>query len=214
MSATPLALHHVHVTWPDGTPCLADLDLVIPTGRSGLVGANGSGKSTVLRLLAGQLAPDSGRVTAPTPVGYLPQDLTLDVAQPAEAFLGVAAARAALRRIEAGSTDPADYDTVEGRWDVEERAAATLARVGLPAGTLDRRLGELSGGEVVQLALTRLLLDEPEALLLDEPSNNLDFAARESLLSALASYGGALVVVSHDQRFLDEVGVDRVITLN
>lgn len=208
MSATSLALHHVRVTWPDGTPCLADLDFVVPAGRSGLVGPNGSGKSTVLRLLAGELAPDSGQVTAPTSVGYLPQDLTLDVAQPADVFLGVAAARAALRRIEAGSTDPADYDAVEGKWDVEERVAATLARVGLPAGALDRRLGELSGGEVVQLALTRLLLDEPRALLLDEPSNNLDAAGRERLAEVVAGWRGTLLVVSHDAELLEPL--DRI----
>ena len=208
MVATPLALRHVNVTWPDGTPCLVDLDLVVPAGRSGLVGANGTGKSTVLRLLAGGLVPDSGRVTAPARVGYLPQDLTLDVAQPADVFLGVAEARAALRRIEAGGTDPADYEAVEGRWDVEERVAATLARVGLPAGTLGRRLGELSGGEAVQLALTRILLDEPEALLLDEPTNNLDAAGRERLAEVVAGWRGTLLIVSHDADLLEPL--DRI----
>ena len=86
----------------------------------------------------------------------------------------MAGIRRAIRAIEAGSVDPADYDTVGDAWDIEERAVAELARLGLPGSVLDRRLGELSGGEVTQLGLTRLLLRRPDVLLLDEPTNNLD----------------------------------------
>src|SRR5436190_1578733 len=77
-----------------------------------------------------------------------------------------------------GDADPLHFDTIGDAWDVEERAVAELARLGLPSDVLDRRLGEVSGGEVTQLGLARLLLRRPDVLLLDEPTNNLDADAR------------------------------------
>ena len=111
-------------------------------------------------------------------VGYLPQDLTLDVDQPVDEFLGIGAVRRAIRAVEGGDADPAHFDTIGDDWDVEDRAVAELGRLGLPADVLDRRLGQLSGGEVTELGLARLLLRRPDVLLLDEPTNNLDADAR------------------------------------
>ncbi len=209
---SPLALHHVDLTWPDGAPVFAGLDLSVPEGRSGLVGTNGSGKSTLLRLLAGDLTPSAGHVSRPGRVGLLRQDLVRDAAEPVDAFLEVADVRAALHRIESGSLDPAtyarDHDTVGDAWDIEERLVASLTRVGLPESVLSRRIGELSGGEVTQLGLSRLLLARPDVLLLDEPSNNLDRSARERLLEVLDTWRGTLLVVSHDPELLEHV--DRI----
>ncbi len=154
--------------WPDGTPVLDGLDLLVGPGRSGLVGVNGAGKSTLLRL-----------------VGYLPQDLTLDVGQPADDFLGHGPVRRAIRAVAGGAGDEALFDTIGDDWDVEDRAAAELGRLGLPADVLDRRLGELPGGEVTQLGLARLLLRRPDVL----------------------------VLASHDPAFLEDIGVDRVVDL-
>lgn len=193
-------------TWPDGTTVLSDLDLTIPQGRSGLVGVNGSGKSTLLRLLAGVLAPTSGQVSTPLGrVGYLAQDLTLDTELPVDAFLGVDETRRALARIEAGSTRQNDYDLVGEDWNVEERAAGILGRLGFPEDALDRRLGQMSGGETVQLGLARLLLAQPAVLLLDEPTNNLDSAARERLYEFVESTSTTLLIVSHDRDLLERV---------
>ncbi len=195
-------------SWPDGTPALTHLDLLVAPGRSALVGDNGAGKSTLLRLLAGELSPTSGHVSITGRLGYLPQDLTDDVARPVAAFLGVAPVLAALRAVEAGSVDVRDYDAIGDDWDVEARTRATLARLGLPDDTLGRVLGELSGGEVVQLGLARLLLAGPDVLLLDEPSNNLDGAARARLLDLVDSWTGSLLLVSHDRELLEHV--DRI----
>uniref|UniRef100_UPI0032B19E42 ATP-binding cassette domain-containing protein n=1 Tax=uncultured Nocardioides sp. TaxID=198441 RepID=UPI0032B19E42 len=174
---TPLPTHALTVQGlrlvrPDGTVTLRDLDAVVPPGRSGLVGANGSGKTTLLHLLAGRVAPTAGHLTVRGSIGLLPQDLVLDVAQPVEDFLGLGPTRRALRRIEEGSVDQADFDTVGTAWDVDERARAQLERLGLPGALLDRRVGEVSGGEAVRLALAGLLLARPDVLLLDEPTNN------------------------------------------
>ncbi|WP_166391872.1 ATP-binding cassette domain-containing protein [Nocardioides ochotonae] len=195
----------VSLTWPDGTPGLRVLDLLVPPGRAGLVGANGAGKSTLLRLAAGLLAPASGHVRVAGEVGYLPQDLTLDVTRRVDDFLGVGGVRRALRAIEAGSVDPADYEIVGEDWDVEERVVAELERLGLPGPLLERRLGEVSGGEAVRLGLARLLLARPEILLLDEPTNNLDAGARARLHEVVGAWPGTLLVVSHDRELLERV---------
>src|SRR6478752_7583377 len=194
--------------WPDGTEVLSDLDLLVSPGRSGLVGVNGAGKSTLLRLVAGALRPTAGHLSVAGEVGYLPQDLTLDVHEPVEEFLGIGAVRRAIRAVESGDVDPAHFDTIGDAWDVEERAVAELGRLGLPADVLDRRLGEVSGGEATQLGLARLLLRRPDVLLLDEPTNNLDADARARLYGVVESWSRSLLVVSHDRELLERM--DRI----
>nr|WP_202387097.1 ABC-F family ATP-binding cassette domain-containing protein [Nocardioides flavescens] len=186
--------------------------MLVSTGRSGLVGSNGSGKSTILRLAAGLLRPTTGSVQVSGEVGYLPQGLTLDRERPVATFLGIDEVRAAIRALEAGTGSPAEVaahlETVGDDWDVEERTAAELDRLGLDPAVLDRRLGELSGGEVVRLGLARLLLRRPDVLLLDEPTNDLDAGARARLHDVVGSWPRTLLVVSHDRELLERV--DRV----
>ncbi|MBO9520092.1 MAG: ABC-F family ATP-binding cassette domain-containing protein [Nocardioidaceae bacterium] len=203
-----LAFHDVSLRWPDGDLALDRFSATFPDGRTGIVGDNGSGKSTLLRLLAGELAPTSGSVSGPERVAWLRQDLVLRADEPVDVHLGIAPVRRALHAIERGETDPRHFDVVGDAWDVEERAVAELARLGLPADVLDRRLGELSGGECTRLALAALLLRRPEVLLLDEPTNNLDREARAALHQLVAGYRGTLVVVSHDRELLEHV--DRI----
>jgi len=189
-------------SWPDGTPALSGLNAAFSPGRTGLIGVNGSGKSTLLRLAAGRLRPGSGTVTVSGDVGYLPQDLTFDTGATVASLLGIAAARDALRAIEAGDTSDEAYSTVGDDWDVEDRARAWLDRLGLTGVGLDDRVGRLSGGEAVMTALTALFLRRPEVILLDEPTNNLDLDARRRLYAAVAAWPGVMVVVSHDRELL------------
>jgi len=191
--------------WPDGSVVFEDLSFEVPSGRSALVGANGAGKSTLLRLLSGELEPTHGSVTATGRVGYLRQDLTLHTDIGVDEHLGIASIRHALAAIAEGDVDQRHFDVVGDAWDVEERAAAVLDRLGLAVDVLDRRLGELSGGEVIQLGLARLLLAEPDVLLLDEPTNNLDRQARERLHDVVDGFRGTLLVVSHDRELLERV---------
>jgi ATPase subunit of ABC transporter with duplicated ATPase domains len=194
--------------WPDGTTVLRDLDLLVSPGRSGLVGVNGTGKSTLLRLVAGDLTPTSGHLAVGGDVGYLPQDLHLDVRQPVADFLGVGPVIRAIRAVEAGAVDQELYDAIGDDWDAEDRAVAELGRLGLPADLLDRRLGEISGGEVTQLGLSRLLLQRPDVLVLDEPTNNLDADARHRLYDLVDGWSRSLLVVSHDRELLERM--DRI----
>ncbi|WP_297082180.1 ABC-F family ATP-binding cassette domain-containing protein [uncultured Demequina sp.] len=206
-----LTLSHTTFTWPDGTPCLADATLAFPAGLTGVVGANGAGKSTLLRLLTGDLAPTAGTLTRPPDLAHVRQDIALDPRARADAVLGLAEVRAALRAVESGSIDATHYETIGDDWDAEERAQATLARLGLPPGTLDRTVGELSGGEITLLAIAAALHRRPEVLLLDEPTNNLDAVATDRVVDALVSRRGTTVVVTHDRGLLDRV--DRIVEL-
>jgi len=200
-----LTASHLFYRWPDGGPVFEDLNLRLGPGRHGLIGANGSGKSTLLRLLTGALTPDAGVVTVDGDPGYLPQDPAADPLVTVAELLGVRRTLDALTAVENGSVDPADFDAVGDDWDVVERTAGMLGRVGLDRLELDRPVGSVSGGELVLLNLVALLLRRPSALLLDEPTNNLDSWARARLYEVIDSFAGTLLVVSHDRELLERV---------
>jgi ATPase subunit of ABC transporter with duplicated ATPase domains len=191
--------------WPDATPVFSDLSLSIGPGRTGLIGLNGSGKSTLLRLIAGDLRPARGSVSVSGELGYVPQNVTLEAGSRVEDALGIGHVRRGLNAIEAGDASPENFALVGGDWDVEERALATLSRLGLGDVPLERPIGELSGGESVLLSLAAQILRRPGVLLLDEPTNNLDVQARRRLYDAVGSWKGALIMVSHDRELLELV---------
>jgi ATPase subunit of ABC transporter with duplicated ATPase domains len=200
-----IVLSDLSFSLPDGRVVLSELSASFNPGRTGLIGANGSGKSTLLRLIAGRLRPTSGSVTVTGEVGYLPQNLTLDVDATVASLLGIAPVREAIRAVEGGSVDPAVFDAVGDDWDIEERAREWLARLGLAHVGLDDPVWRLSGGETVLTALSARLLRRPAVLLLDEPTNNLDLDARRRLYETVAAWSGVLLVVSHDRVLLSLV---------
>jgi ATP-binding cassette subfamily F protein uup len=163
-----------------------------PGDRYGLVGVNGAGKTTVLRLLAGELAPDSGRVRRGRTVAlaHLTQDPTVVGEDPDARVLGAVEGIRRMTRTAGGG---------------EVTATALLERFGFTGDRLTARLGDLSGGERRRFQLLRLLLSEPNVLLLDEPTNDLDIETLTVLEDFLDSWPGTLVVVSHDRYFLERV---------
>jgi ATPase subunit of ABC transporter with duplicated ATPase domains len=198
-----LVFDAVSLVWDDGAVALDGVSGVFGRGRTGLVGRNGSGKSTLLRLAAGELSPTAGHLARDGDVAYLPQRLTLDTARSVADVLGVADQLAALRAIESGDVDPRHFDVLADRWDVEAHAHAALADAGLPPEALDRRVGQLSGGETILAAISGIRLARPAITLLDEPTNNLDRGARARLADMVRAWPGALVVVSHDVSLLE-----------
>ncbi|WP_127474025.1 ABC-F family ATP-binding cassette domain-containing protein [Microbacterium sulfonylureivorans] len=196
-------LDRVSFAWQDGTPALTEISGAFGAGRTGLVGRNGSGKSTLLRLIAGELTPAAGQITTSADVAYLPQQLTLDVDRPVAELLGVSRPLAALRAIESGDVDPRHFDAVGSDWDIEARSHAALAEAGLSPEMLDRRIGELSGGEAVLTAIAGIRLRAAPVTLLDEPTNNLDRVARARLGDMIRGWRGTLIVVSHDVTLLE-----------
>ncbi len=208
--------------------------LVNPGERVGLIGPNGCGKTTILRIIAGEERPSAGSVSFTPPdlrVGYLPQGLEPppgatvgDVLYPQARAL--AALEADLERLSARLADrPGDpaaaaayaaaLDRIErlGRLIQPEASGPILAGLGLDGLALNSPAGILSGGQKTRLGLARLLIAAPQLLLLDEPTNHLDITALEWLEGWLASFPGAALIVSHDRTFLDQT-VTRVVALD
>ncbi|MEV7800247.1 ABC-F family ATP-binding cassette domain-containing protein [Microbacterium foliorum] len=198
-----VTLDRLTFTWPDGTTALDSVSGSFGSGRTGLVGRNGAGKSTLLRLMAGELSPTTGNLTTTGEVAYLPQQLTLDVDRRVSELLGVSEALDAVRAISAGDVDQAHFDAVGDDWDIEARAELSLAEAGLAPEFLDRRVGELSGGEAVLVAIAGIRLRRAPITLFDEPTNNLDRDARAKLAAMVRSWNGTLIVVSHDLSLLE-----------
>jgi ATP-binding cassette subfamily F protein 3 len=192
-----------------------------------LVGANGAGKSTVLRIIAGAEHPNAGTITRSSGlrVTYLPQEArfesTRSVREEArDAFAPVIAAGERMREIEAlmGDADEAElerllaeYDKLQtrfeaaGGYDIEHRTDEVLLGLGFTEAQFNEPVNRLSGGQKTRVALVKALLADPELLLLDEPTNHLDLDMLEWLETFLRSWGGACLVVSHDRYFLDRV---------
>ncbi|MFD0840451.1 ABC-F family ATP-binding cassette domain-containing protein [Williamsia serinedens] len=200
----------LHFRLPDGTVVFDDVSVTLAGHHVGVVGANGAGKTTFVRLLTGELAPTSGAIDRPASIALVPQDITVRSAVAIDELIGIADVRAALHRIEHGTADDADHAALEGNWDVEERAVALFGQLGLARlvatpTDLSRVVDTLSGGEATLVAVIGAVLASPELLVLDEPTNNLDPRARRLLLDAIERFDGQVVTVSHDRDLLDHV---------
>lgn len=198
-----LSLTGLSFGWPDGSAVFDNFDLAVGPGRHGLVGLNGCGKSTLLELIAGRLTPSAGSIRIDGTCAYLPQDPGSDPDRTIAELLGVADVLRALERMESGDVRAEDYEIIGDDWDIAERTTAELGRLGLDHIALDRTVATVSGGELILLGLTALLLQRPSVLLLDEPTNNLDRAAKHRLIDVITSWRGTLLVVSHDRELLN-----------
>jgi ATPase subunit of ABC transporter with duplicated ATPase domains len=209
-----------------GVQVLDRVSLVVSPGdRVGIVGPNGIGKSTLLRVLAGLDEPDRGHVIRRGAVGYLPQEPEPRPGETVRSYLarrtGVGKAEAEMDAIAdrldaehdlaAAYTEALDRFLALGGDDFDARANAMLDDVGL-GRRADRDVASLSGGEAARAALAAILLARFDTFLLDEPTNNLDFAGLDRLERFLAELDAGVVLVSHDRAFLDRT-VTRVVEL-
>jgi ATPase subunit of ABC transporter with duplicated ATPase domains len=198
---------------------LAGVSLTVAPGmRIGVVGPNGTGKTTLLTALAGELRPDTGSISlAPrtATVGLLPQEPDRRPGETLAAFLsrrtGVAAAQVELDEATAAlaeGRDGPDYSAALERWldlggaDLDVRAEQVCADLGLPLDLLEAQTLSLSGGQAARASLASVLLSRYDVFLLDEPTNDLDFAGLERLERFVQGLQAGLVLVSHDREFL------------
>ena len=205
---------------------------ILPDDRVGLVGPNGSGKSTLLRILTSEESPDSGSVLlAPSAsLGYLAQGLDLGLYMTVGAFVrsgipGLAEAHERVECLAERMTEDTSPQTLSeygdslhqfemlGGYTVENQVETVLDGLGLRDVSQQDQMNHLSGGQRTRVGLARLLVAQPSILLLDEPTNHLDIEALEWLEGFLYGYRGAVLVVSHDRRFLDKT-VRRILELD
>jgi ATP-binding cassette, subfamily F, member 3 len=213
-----------------GRPLLRDVDLRFPSGsRTALVGGNGAGKTTLLRTVVGERDADEGTVSRPKGLrlGWLPQDVVDVIGADGSVLEHVlkgashvtdleARLRELEQRIEVADADEQDRLLAEygrttdafeqhGGYELEAEAHRVLSGLGFPPDAHDRPTAELSGGWRVRVALAQLLLAKPDLLVLDEPTNHLDVETITWLETTLRSLPGALLFVSHDRDFIDNV---------
>lgn len=212
MTHAHLALESVSLVLPDGRPLFSGLTEQFDARPTGLVGRNGVGKSMLARIMAGELAPTSGRCVRQGTVHHLAQQVSLRDHPTVAALAGVQPVLDALQRIEAGGTDPADFDAVAERWDIRQRLQDELARHGLAHLDIGRPTADLSGGEAMRVALVGAFLSRADSLILDEPTNHLDRPNRHALMEQLQRWPNGLVVVSHDRVLLERM--DRIVELS
>ena len=213
-----ITLDHISYAHPGEPPLFADLSAVFSAPLTGLIGDNGAGKTTLFRLILGDINPSQGIISAPPHIAYLPQDLGLSGHHHLADIFGITKILQALDALESGEYSPSLYDTIGDAWDIEERTLVALAEHGFgPALTttdtqarrnlLMRLLSTFSGGQTVTAALTALLYSDPEFILLDEPTNNLDSAAKAQLFTTLEALPCPALIISHDRDLLERVNV-------
>lgn len=210
---------------------------VAPGEKAGLIGVNGAGKSSLLKIVAGLLESDRGTVMRPRSFGYLSQDVAHETPVQSgstvrDFIFSSTGLDVALQRYEGLSQQVASttseetletllqhfaqaQDTLEGLgyYDADARCEEMIAGLNLSGLTLDRQVSTLSGGQKTKLALARLLFQSPDLLLLDEPTNFLDVEATLWLMEFLESYKGALLIISHDLDLLDK-SINKILRLN
>lgn len=201
--ATRILLHHVHFSLPTHKDLFKALNLTFLKRKTGLVGRNGIGKSSLIKLITGELTPDSGSIHIEGQIAYVPQSTTYSPTLSIAAVLDSVDKLEALRRITQGSIDEYDFSILNDDWEIESRLKKQLSLFGLENISPLRSLQDLSGGELTRLYLVKAFSSHADFLLLDEPTNHLDASARQQLYQTIQAWPGGLVVVSHDRTLLN-----------
>lgn len=198
-------LHQVTCQFPTGDTLFGPLNLSLEPSLCALVGRNGSGKTRLLRLLAGLDVPASGHIERFGTHRYVAQQHDISPHTTLAQLLGYEGLFAARRRIDSGDYLPEDLERLDGYWDLTERLSEAFIGTGLAPFDPNRLAAELSGGERVRALLCGAFTANADSLLLDEPTNHLDRQGRAWFYEQLARHAGCVLVASHDRELLAQV---------
>ncbi|MBP1844056.1 ATPase subunit of ABC transporter with duplicated ATPase domains [Rhizobium petrolearium] len=200
----PASITLSDLSWstPDGRPLFSHLNLSFGPERVGLVGRNGVGKTTLLKLISAELSPLSGTVSVFGTLDVLRQSVQVGPDETIADLFGARDALDLLARAERGEATADELSSAD--WMLEARMAEALARANLDADA-ETPLATLSGGQRTRAGLAALIFAEPDFLILDEPTNNLDRDGRRAVIDLLAGWRSGAIIVSHDRELLDTV---------
>src|SRR3989338_10820739 len=186
-----------------GVSIFKNLSVSLNGKKSGLVGKNGVGKTTLLRLFVREVEPTKGKIQKTGAISYLPQDYQLNLNQSVADVLGIKNTLEALAKIKEGEKDPGLIKIVGNDWDIQDRVSGKFEQLNIESLSFDRLLNSLSGGERTKDVLAKLLISEPDFIILYYPTNNLDHSSREIIYELVKNWERGLLVVSHDRNLLN-----------
>lgn len=198
-------LHQVTCQFPTGDTLFGPLNLTLEPSLCALVGRNGSGKTRLLRLLAGLDEPATGHIERFGSHAWVAQQHVISSQTTLAELLGYDAIFTARKRIDSGDYQPDDLALLDGHWDVAERLSEAFINATLPPFEPDKPAIELSGGERIRALLCGAFTAGADFLLLDEPTNHLDRQGRAWFYDQLSRYQGGVLVASHDRELLEQV---------
>ena len=198
-------LHQVTCQFPTGDTLFGPLNLTLEPSLCALVGRNGSGKTRLLRLLAGLDEPATGHIERFGSHAWVAQQHVISSQTTLAELLGYDAIFAARKRIDSGDYQPDDLELLDGHWDVAERLSEAFINAELPPFDPDKPAGELSGGERIRALLCGAFTAEADFMLLDEPTNHLDRQGRAWFYDQLHRFQGGVLLASHDRELLEQV---------
>jgi ATPase subunit of ABC transporter with duplicated ATPase domains len=180
------------------------LNLAFERLKYGIVGSNGVGKTTFLRLLTGELLPDSGTVVRDCHIITVPQShFSIDSHASISDVLGVTLILQALKRLHQGSVDENDFEQIGDRWDIESRIQDALRQFNLWPINLQQLFHHLSGGQKTKILLAKTLISQADFIFFDEPTNNLDMDSRNILYRYVENSPKGMLIISHDRELLN-----------
>lgn len=188
---------------PDDKSILEDLTLSFGIVKTAIVGKNGCGKTTLVKLISGELLPSSGSIKLKATIAICPQNLNDFIYGTVADVFDATAKLNALEKIIAGGVDENDFTTLNDDWTIQTRLQTQLKEYGLEKLDLRRQLNTLSGGEITRLWLAKVFATNADFLILDEPTNNLDITARQLLYKKVMSYEKNIIIISHDRKLLE-----------
>lgn len=206
MSEPRIILYNLSFHINNTSVAFDDICLSFGSSKYGIVGDNGVGKTTLLKLLIGDLLPEKGSIQRLGTLLYLPQSHDdIDECSTVADVLGVSAVISALSHIQSGQYQESDFDTVGNQWDIESCIQVALSNLNCEYINIDTPFHQLSGGEKTKILLARTLIFESDFIVMDEPTNNLDRVSRAILYDFIGTCKKGLIVVSHDRKLLNKM---------